>query len=172
MDTNEDSDQLTFGSIKEEVADVPITNPWAVESLEEYLHYCCPECDVKSESKDLFVSHAWFTHKEVIVNVILSLEMDICLFCFFRQGHFFRDCQCLFHSKLSLFALKSKIRSMTATMKLDQIIKTFVNKACSKTNLALKMLTFLLQRGKGGKDQRTTSSKAMSLTLTWALIML
>ena len=73
MDTNADNDQFTLGSIKEEVADAPVANPWAVESLEEYLHYCCPECDVKCESKDLFVNHAWFNHKEVS-----TIRLNVC----------------------------------------------------------------------------------------------
>ena len=27
------------------------TNPWEVETLDEYLNYCCPECDHKSKTK-------------------------------------------------------------------------------------------------------------------------
>ena len=37
-------------------------NPWAVESLEDFLHYCCPECDVKSQSRDFFLDHALLNH--------------------------------------------------------------------------------------------------------------
>ncbi len=51
--------------IKEEKEDpVKVQNPWTVESLEDFLHYCCPECDVKSKSKELFVNHAALQHPE------------------------------------------------------------------------------------------------------------
>ncbi len=38
------------------------TNPWSAESLDDYNFYCCPECDLKSHSQDIFVSHALQTH--------------------------------------------------------------------------------------------------------------
>ena len=38
-------------------------NPWAqVESLEEFLFYCCPECDTKHPTKSQFVTHALEHH--------------------------------------------------------------------------------------------------------------
>ena len=37
-------------------------NPWTVEHLEEFLYYCCPECDEKSQSKELFLQHALGTY--------------------------------------------------------------------------------------------------------------
>ena len=40
-------------------------NPWEVESLEDFLYFCCPECNEKSQSKDHFISHAWSTHPKV-----------------------------------------------------------------------------------------------------------
>ena len=40
------------------------TNPWDVETLDVYLHYCCPECDHKSKTKKLFVKHAFAFHPE------------------------------------------------------------------------------------------------------------
>ncbi len=40
-------------------------NPWAVESVEDFLHYCCPECDVKSQSRDMFLDHALLNHPMV-----------------------------------------------------------------------------------------------------------
>ena len=39
-------------------------NPWAVENLDVYLHYCCPECDQKYKTKLLFVEHAYSCHPE------------------------------------------------------------------------------------------------------------
>ena len=32
-------------------------NPWCVSTLEDFLHFCCPECDVKDKSKELFLQH-------------------------------------------------------------------------------------------------------------------
>ena len=39
-----------------------IPNPWAVPSLDEFLHYCCPECDVKSKDYAQFYKHAVTNH--------------------------------------------------------------------------------------------------------------
>ena len=36
--------------------------PWNVSSLEEFLFYFCPECDVRIHSKEKFVSHALNQH--------------------------------------------------------------------------------------------------------------
>ena len=36
--------------------------PWNVSSLEEFLFYFCPECDVRIHSKETFVSHALNQH--------------------------------------------------------------------------------------------------------------
>ena len=38
-------------------------NPWAVEDgLEHFLLYCCPECEMKHPSRDLFLQHAINQH--------------------------------------------------------------------------------------------------------------
>ena len=37
-------------------------NPWAVGNLEEFLYYCCPECNEKNQSKELFLQHALGTY--------------------------------------------------------------------------------------------------------------
>ena len=41
------------------------TNPWLVEELEEFLYFCCPECDEKCRAKDLFLKHAFCQHPNV-----------------------------------------------------------------------------------------------------------
>ena len=38
------------------------SNPWIVENLDVYLHYCCPECDHKSKTKNSFIIHAFACH--------------------------------------------------------------------------------------------------------------
>ena len=40
-------------------------NPWMVDQLEEFLYFCCPECDEKYQVKDLFLQHALFNHPNV-----------------------------------------------------------------------------------------------------------
>ena len=40
-------------------------NPWMVEELEEFLYYCCPECDEKWRSKGPFLQHALCNHPNV-----------------------------------------------------------------------------------------------------------
>ena len=38
------------------------TSPWDVDNLDDFLHYCCPECDVKNKSKTDFLLHAQYEH--------------------------------------------------------------------------------------------------------------
>ena len=40
-------------------------NPWMVEELEEFLYYCCPECDEKCRAKGPFLQHALCNHPNV-----------------------------------------------------------------------------------------------------------
>ena len=42
----------------------PLQNPWQVENLDEYLFYCCPECDHKCKTKPLFIDHACQYHPD------------------------------------------------------------------------------------------------------------
>ena len=39
-----------------------IENPWDVGNLEEFLYFCCPECDLKDRSKTHFLQHALTEH--------------------------------------------------------------------------------------------------------------
>ena len=41
-----------------------VMNPWAVGKLEEFLYFCCPECDVRNQSKELFLQHALEHHPQ------------------------------------------------------------------------------------------------------------
>ena len=40
-------------------------NPWMVDQLEEFLYFCCPECDEKCQVKDSFLQHALLKHPNV-----------------------------------------------------------------------------------------------------------
>ena len=37
-------------------------NPWYVENLDDFLYYCCPECDERNKSKEMFLIHAFKQH--------------------------------------------------------------------------------------------------------------
>ena len=39
---------------------------WEVESLEDFLYYCCPECDQKYQTCDDFQKHALSDHPKGI----------------------------------------------------------------------------------------------------------
>ena len=39
-------------------------NPWAVENIEVFSFYCCPECDFKSKHGDSFKRHALESHNK------------------------------------------------------------------------------------------------------------
>ena len=54
-------------------------NPWDVQDLEEFLYFCCPECEEKNSSKELFVKHALDEHpkaKDKIEKLKIKLELD------------------------------------------------------------------------------------------------
>ena len=44
--------------------DVTEKSPWDVTNLDEFLFYCCPECELKNESKGGFIKHALDEHPE------------------------------------------------------------------------------------------------------------
>ena len=48
--------------IKSEICEDDEINPWDVFNLEEFLYFCCPECDEKNQSKDMFIKHALNHH--------------------------------------------------------------------------------------------------------------
>ena len=37
-------------------------NPWNVEDIDQFLNYCCPECDAKQKTKSEFIVHAIYVH--------------------------------------------------------------------------------------------------------------
>ena len=44
-------------------------NPWAVSDLEEFLFFCCPECDFKKKNIDEFLNHAINIHPDSKVHM-------------------------------------------------------------------------------------------------------
>ena len=52
-------------------------NPWISANLDNFIYYCCPECDTKDQSKEIFLKHAIEEHpkaKEIFLNVNVKLE--------------------------------------------------------------------------------------------------
>ena len=50
------------------------SNPWSVSQLEEFLYFCCPECEGKYHSKETFVLHAFEKHP--MAKDYLELRLD------------------------------------------------------------------------------------------------
>ena len=50
-------------------------SPWSVKCLEDFLYYCCPECDIRDHSKDNFLQHAFSYHPDA--NEYLSILIGI-----------------------------------------------------------------------------------------------
>ena len=48
-------------------------NPWAINAIEEFLFYCCPECEDRHQSKELFFQHAFKRHPHSI-NYLLPFK--------------------------------------------------------------------------------------------------
>jgi hypothetical protein len=54
-------------------------NPWAVDHLEEFLFFCCPECPDKISTKASFINHALIEHpkaREVIPAIEIADDND------------------------------------------------------------------------------------------------
>ena len=53
-------------------------NPWSsISKIEEFLYFCCPECEEKNQSKELFIKHALEKHpnsKECIALINVKEE--------------------------------------------------------------------------------------------------
>ena len=59
--------------IKLDPDQVPL-NPWDVTNLDDFLYYCCPECDWKEKDKQTFVEHAVLSHDHAKVTLQLIKE--------------------------------------------------------------------------------------------------
>ena len=58
-------------------------NPWQVSNIEDFLFYCCPECDLKTKDSHNFVTHAQHSHSkskvllnEVTKNLEVKTELE------------------------------------------------------------------------------------------------
>ena len=65
--------QLQMKRAKKSLVD---ENPWQVQNLEEFLYYCCPECDVKSKDTQSFIEHALTNHEQAQQLVVVKTEQE------------------------------------------------------------------------------------------------
>ena len=62
----------------EDGQDTTNSNPWIIKNLEEFLYYCCPECDNKNQSKNNFINHVLSFHPmaKQYLETIESLKIE------------------------------------------------------------------------------------------------
>ena len=74
-----DSDPLYTPDDKNLVASTLVrNNPWDVPNLDEYLFYCCPECELKTKEYEIFYNHAVIIHelaKQTLQPILDDTEM-------------------------------------------------------------------------------------------------
>merc|ERR1711860_16842 len=51
--------------------------PWGAKSIEEFLFYCCPECDEKYKDCQNFVDHAMQTHDSAKVSTLEASNIEM-----------------------------------------------------------------------------------------------
>ena len=53
-------------------------NPWDVSNIEEFLYYCCPECNIKCKNGQLFIEHATQSHEQAkTVSLYFATNTDL-----------------------------------------------------------------------------------------------
>ena len=52
-------------------------NPWFVTNVDAFLYFCCPECDLKDQSKEHFIQHALEKHPraQIAQNYLFNLQV-------------------------------------------------------------------------------------------------
>ena len=56
--------------------EVEVEDPWNVDTLEEFLYYCCPECkDERIQNKEDFIKHALEVHPKSKVSVSKIIQV-------------------------------------------------------------------------------------------------
>ena len=45
------------------MANIKQENPWLVPNIDEFLYYCCPECDIKTKEPGELFDHAVQQHQ-------------------------------------------------------------------------------------------------------------
>ena len=55
---------------------IKLENPWLVPTIDEFLFYCCPECDLKCRYSDDFLEHATKSHDLAKVSLQALNSLD------------------------------------------------------------------------------------------------
>ena len=71
-------------SIRKDEGQLP-PSPWAVLSMNDFLHYKCPSCDYICKEESLFIEHAYEHHKESVVYLCTLTTVDYI-------SHDYQDC--------------------------------------------------------------------------------
>ena len=62
-------------SNEQQIVTVLTFNPWQVSNLDEFLFYCCPQCDHRAKDHQEFVVHAINEHEEAR-EVLLKVKVE------------------------------------------------------------------------------------------------
>ena len=54
-------------------------SPWLVQNIEDFLYYCCPECEIRDHSKDHFLQHVFEKHPDgmKMLSSIIFIKKEI-----------------------------------------------------------------------------------------------
>ncbi len=66
------SSPLKDGPIEEKL--LGVANPWSIKNLDEFMFYCCPQCDHQTKSQITFLNHAFLIHPEVKSQALSVLQ--------------------------------------------------------------------------------------------------
>ena len=63
------------------------SNPWLVGNINDFLYFCCPECNEKNRDRELFLKHAFDEHPMAKQGLgMISYKMSI--ITIFGHKHF------------------------------------------------------------------------------------
>ena len=59
----DETHETSTNQVIESTNNDPLKNPWDIEQLDDFLFYCCPECDHRTKNFEPFFNHAISTHE-------------------------------------------------------------------------------------------------------------
>ena len=95
------------------------SSPWIVKSIEEFLYYCCPECNHQDQSKDNFINHVLSFHPNAkkYLETIEILKMEDLSDSVDNEENFEKDCD-----------IEYSVKSENS----EQPVKTYTCNFCNK----------------------------------------
>ena len=52
-------------------------NPWSVPNIEDFLFFCCPECNTRDKLKDAFIQHGLDCHPDSKEDLLRFMSQDL-----------------------------------------------------------------------------------------------